>query len=92
MTKKFKENLKTAVFSSKYVMKLDSPIVYVAHHADGTWEFWGKEVIDESEVVVVSLENIIKIDPTVLEIADLPVEFNAVRDSKTSPWRLVSKN
>ncbi len=90
--KQFKESLDTAVLTSKYVLSGSSPIVYIAHHEDGTWEFWGEEIIDESEIVVVSLGQIIKIDQAVLEVADLPIEFNAVRESKQKPWTIVSKN
>ena len=92
MIKQFKESLNTAVLTSKYVLSENSPIVFVAHHLDGIWEFWGEEIIDESEIVVVSLGSIIEIDPSVLEISDLPIEFNAVRESKQKPWTSVSKN
>ena len=89
---KFNESLNTAVFTSSYVITGRSPIVYVAHHEDGTWEFWGKEVIDESDIVVVSLRDIIEIDSTVLEIAGMSSDFNAVRDSKIAEWRFISKS
>ncbi|MBT2563793.1 hypothetical protein J7E50_21460 [Pedobacter sp. ISL-68] len=92
MIKEFKENLDTAVFTSKYVMTNSSPIVYIAHHEDGAWEFWGDQTINESEIVVVSLQQIIKVDPTILEVSDLPIGFNAIRETKEKPWVLVSKN
>lgn len=92
MSKQFKESLDTVVLTSKYVISGTSPIVYIAHHEDGTWEFWGKEIIDESEIAVVSLRNIIDIDPTVIEVADLPAEFNAVRKTENDKWTIVSKN
>jgi hypothetical protein len=92
MIKSFKENLDTVALTSKYVIQHNSPIVFIAHHEDGIWEFWGKEIIDESEIIVVSLRQIIQIDPTILEVADLPVEFNAIRESKESPWAVVPKN
>jgi hypothetical protein len=92
MIKKFKENLNTVVFTSKYVAVQNSPIVYVAHHEDGTWEFWGDQIIDESEIMLVALEQIIKIDTSILELADLPIEFSAQRKSKESEWILLPKN
>ncbi|HVU99127.1 MAG TPA: hypothetical protein VHE34_28085 [Puia sp.] len=92
MSKKFKENLNTAVFTSDYVLSGSSPIVYIAHHEDGSWEFWSKETISESDVRVVSLQQIIAIDPSVLEVADLPLQFAAVRDDISRPWNLISKN
>jgi len=92
MNKQFNESLNTAVLTSKYVMSRESPIVYIAHHDDGTWEFWGKEIIDEAEIMVVSLGQIIQVDPSVLDVADLPVEFNAIREKEKSPWNIVPKN
>lgn len=90
--KRFKENLNTAVLTSKYVMNENSPIVYIAHHEDGVWEFWGNEKINEEEILVVSLAQIIKIDQTVLEVSDMEINFNAIREAKDKPWRIVSKN
>lgn len=90
--KKFKESLKTIVFTSKYVVMQNSPIVYVAHHEDGAWEFWGEQIIDESEIMLVTLEQIIKKDISILELADLPVEFSAQRKSKDNDWILLPKN
>lgn len=89
-----KENIdfNAPVLTSRYVIAKQSEIVYVAHHEDGTWEFWGKEQIDESEIMVISLKEIIEIDSGVLDVAELPVEFNAVRDGINKPWRIVAKN
>lgn len=92
MKKQFNESFKTIVFTSKYVLSEGSTIVYIAHHDDGIWEFLGKEIVSESEIRLVSLAQIIKIDPTVLEIADMPVEFNAIRESKHFDWKIISKN
>ena len=92
MSKQFQENLNTAVLTSKYVISGKSEIIYIAHHEDGMWEFWGKDQIDESEIVVVALENIINLDPTVLEVADLPRQCNALRESRNDKWIVVSKN
>ena len=91
-SKQFPENLNTAVLTSKYVLARESEIIYIAHHADGMWEFWGKEQIDESEIVVVALSDIINLDPTVLEVADLPNGFNALRESRNDKWKIVGKN
>jgi hypothetical protein len=90
--KKFTESLKTVVFTSKYVINQNSPIVYVAHNNDGTWEFWGEQIIDESEIMLVSLEQIIKRDNSILKLADLPVEFSAARSSKDTDWVILPNN
>ena len=91
MKKQFKESLQSAVFTSKFVIENSSPIVSVIHHEDGTWEFLGKEVITEREIMIVSLNQIIKIDPSLLELTDLPIEFTAVRKSKDNTWELIPR-
>lgn len=92
MSLQFRESLNTAVLTSKYVMSNLSPIVYIAHHEDGVWEFWGEEIVEEADIMVVSLGRIIEIDATVLEIAEMPVEFNAIRGKEERSWNVVPKN
>ncbi|WP_158643722.1 hypothetical protein [Pseudobacter ginsenosidimutans] len=44
-SKKFKEPLNTAVYTTVHVMKEDSPIVLVTHELDGHWQFLGSDRI-----------------------------------------------
>lgn len=37
--------------------------------------------------LLVSLKTIVQIDPTVLEVADLPPGWQATRDTAESPWK-----
>ena len=62
MSKKdFVNNLNTAVFTTKYILNKNSPILYVYHYEeDGAWEFSGMETdINEDDYRVLSLEEII---------------------------------
>lgn len=90
--KKFNISLSTLVITSKDVMIKGNPIVYVSHHEDGSWEFWGKELVDESQIMLVSLEQIINRDKSILELADLPVESSAYKESSEKEWLLLPKN
>jgi hypothetical protein len=85
-------NLNVSVLTSKYVISKTSPIVYVTLHDDGVWEFWSNEIIDESEIMVVSLKQIIDIDDSVTKILDLSVGFVAMRKGKDDNWEIVAKN
>ena len=61
MSKKdFVNNLNTAVFTTKYILNKNSPILYVYHYEeDGAWEFSGMETdINEDDYRVLSLEEI----------------------------------
>lgn len=85
-------NLNVAVLTSKYVVSKVSTIVYVTLHDDGVWEFWSKEEIDESEIMVVSLKQILEIDASIKQILNLSVGFSAVRNDKSDEWQIVAKN
>jgi hypothetical protein len=87
--KLFQESLNTAVFTTKFVIKNKKLITTVYHDSeDGAWEFFSDDLYENYEDVamVVSLEEIINLDNTVLEISDLSLGFKAVRNKKGDKW------
>lgn len=88
--KQFKENLDTAVFTTKYILEKKSPIIHVYHYdEDGAWQFSGQEQIEKDEDFrVVSLEEIIRLDNSVLEVSDLPLGYEAHRKNVDLPWEM----
>ncbi|MDR6513703.1 hypothetical protein [Chryseobacterium camelliae] len=90
MKKQFTEDLNTAVFTTKYILEKVSPILYVFHYEDdGAWQFSGEEEnIDDKDYKVISLEEIIDIDNSILEVADLPLQHMAYRSSINEPWKI----
>jgi hypothetical protein len=87
MKKAFNENMNTAVFTTKSILEKGSPILVVFHYAeDGAWQFSGEEECIESDFKVISLEEMINIDNSILEIADLPLGYFASRKSKNENW------
>jgi len=91
--KSFDEDPNVAVITTKHVLEKASPILFVFHYEDGSWQFSGPEteLLDE-DYRVVSLEEIIQLDPTVLEVADLPYEGEAQRESANSQWTVKSQS
>ena len=88
-TGKFKEADNTAVFTTKFVITDKKEITYVTHEKeDGAWHFFSNDNFDNFEDVakVVGLGEIIKMDATVLEIADMPEGFSAHRKFKGDKW------
>lgn len=84
---KFKESINTAVFTTVYVIEKSSPITNVFHYQDGSWQFSGNEThLEDSDYKVVSLGEILSIDQGLEELADMPIEFSAERDSKKDKW------
>jgi hypothetical protein len=89
--KEFKEPLNTAVFTTKYVTEENKEITYVTHDLeDGAWQFFSEDKFEDFGKVakILSLSQIIKIDKTVLEIADLPLGYYAIRKSKKENWEI----
>jgi hypothetical protein len=58
---------------------------------NGGWQFHNNEPgpLDESDAKVVSLQNMVRLDPSIAELADLPLGWYAQRDSRNSPWKRV---
>ncbi len=85
--KKFDEDLNVAVFTTKHVIDGKDSILFVFHHEeDGFWEFIGKQSVNEEDARIISLEEMIELDPTILDIADLPLGWKAERKNSNSKW------
>jgi hypothetical protein len=41
----------------------------------------------DGDIVVVSLRNVVDLDPSVFLLADLPMGWVAIRESTLMPWR-----
>jgi len=92
--KKFEDTLNTAVFTTRFVVKDKKEITYVTHEIeDGAWQFFSKDDFANFEDVamLVSLDEIIKIDKTILEIADLPLGYIATRQTIKDSWTIQKK-
>ena len=87
--KEFKDPPNTAVFTTKFVIKNNRAITYVAHDEDdGAWQFFSDDEFDiyEDVAMLVGLYEIVGHDPTLLELADLPLGQYATRKNKNDKW------
>ena len=92
--KEFKDGLNTAVFTTIYVVKEKKEITYVTHEMeDGAWQFFSNDDFDKFEDVamIVSLGELIQIDRSVLDIAQLPLGYIATRQSVNDKWKFFKK-
>ena len=84
----FADPKNVAVITLKAIAKGGSPILHVAHDAeDGAWQFLDGSTVSEENASVISLEEITRIDPSVMELADLPLGWYAYRLTANEPWR-----
>ena len=76
-----------AVFTVDTVLAGDEPILHVTHDADDHgWQFLGSSGATMEHAKVVALETIVKLDPSVLLVADMPPGWYAERTSPDEPW------
>ena len=63
------------------------PILLVIHEAGhGGWQFMDGEDVTGQKPRVMPKDELLKIDPTVNEVTDLPVDWEARRSSPSSQW------
>jgi hypothetical protein len=80
------ENL--AVFTLKRIVQGQSPILRVTHDEDdGGWQFLDGGEVTVEEASLVSLRAMTRLDPSVLELTDLPLGWAASRSGPGEPWQ-----
>jgi hypothetical protein len=84
----FEDPPNVAVLSLKQIVFEGQPILHVTHDSDdGSWQFLGAETPNERNAVIISLEEIVRHDSSIKELSDLPLGWEAWRDSKYSDWK-----
>jgi hypothetical protein len=85
-------NKNQAVITTKFVVFKKSPILYVYRDDDGTWQFLGpEENLNEEDASVVSLEEILQLDPTLEKILNININCEARRRDINSEWIILDK-
>ncbi|MFT3685755.1 MAG: hypothetical protein QM783_12665 [Phycisphaerales bacterium] len=84
----FQDAPNTAVITVRRVLSREDPITLVSHDDDG-WQFLntgGRRDPDMSDAAVVGLEEIVRLDPTIMQLAGMPVGWKVQRRNATSDW------
>ena len=77
-----------AVLVTREVLDHKEPILLVTHDAgDEGWQFVGSSDGSLENGRVIALHEAVELDPSVLQLADMPVGWHALRDSPEHPWR-----
>lgn len=88
MSWKFQDAQNVAVITSKHIIDGSAWIAYASHDEDdGGWQFHTKNPLTENDAAVVSLKNIVEIDNSVEDLADLPLGWFAWREGEKEPWQ-----
>jgi hypothetical protein len=71
----------------RQVMDGSEPILLVSHDEDDhSWQFIGSSDASMADAMLVALEEVVKVDPTVLEVADLQPGWQALREAVGGQW------
>ena len=74
-------------FTTTHVLEQKHAITHVYHdEEDHGWQFHYSGPKDMSDAVLVALHQIVEYDPSVLEVADLPPGWVAIREKPGAPW------
>ena len=87
---KFYEDRNLGVFTTQETLD-GKPILWVYHNDDGDWQFHSEENPNLDNAKLVSLENIVKLDPTLNEIYYLNFGQSATRETSKSEWEVIDK-
>jgi hypothetical protein len=76
-----------ASFVTREVMDREEPILLVTHDSDDHgWQFIGSSDGTPENARIIALHEAVALDPSVVELADLPPGWHAQRDAVGEPW------
>lgn len=82
----FNDAPNTVTFVTRHVFS-GSPICYAYHDwEDGCWQFLPDRITEKADAMLVSLEEVYKVDPSIGGLADLPHGWMAHRKNTSAPW------
>lgn len=83
----FEDAPNVACFTVRSIMSGAAPILQVFHDEDdGAWQMLPGSGADASEAMIVGLGQLVQVDQTLVELANLPLGWVARRERKNSPW------
>ena len=83
----FAEPKNVAVLTTCSIVELRAPILHVTHDKDdGMWQFHSGQDVALGQAMVVALSEVLALDASIAELADLPLGAKADRESSAKPW------
>lgn len=78
---KFLDSKDTMVITTKQILKNNAKITLVSHDKeDGMWQFLDSNDLNVNNAQIVSIEEIVNIDKSLMNLNNLPLGWFAVRD------------
>ena len=84
----FDQGPNVAVITSTHITKDRLPILLVTHYEDDhSWGFQSGNPVTTKDAQIVGMKEIINLDPSVKEIADLLPGWSATREDVGKEWK-----
>lgn len=90
---KLKEEQKNkSVLTTSYVLTNGSPVIFVLYDEDGDWQLFGEEdVTDDEDAYLVSVDEILEMEPALRKLPDLQPGQAATREKDNTRWFIVEE-
>ena len=76
-----------ATYTTVNVLEGSDPILLVCHDADdGAWQFLCGKTNNVKDARVIGLDCAVRLDPSLAQLADLPLGWHAWRGAPDEPW------
>lgn len=84
---KYLEPDNLAIFTTKFVLNLERPILEVYHETDGDWQFLCGTTNEGADLKLICLKDIVKLDNSVNELFNLGFGEYAWRQNRDDKWK-----
>ncbi len=84
----FNDSEEMEVITLLRILRGESLIRLVSHDEDGDWQFLDGEHVFEEDAALLHLGDMVRFDPTLRALADLPVGSYAWRRKLLDPWHI----
>lgn len=81
-----KDSPNIAIVTTTDILIKEQPILLVIHDSDNDWYFLTSEPSEKTEQTFIAESQVFAIDPSLKSLSDLPVGWEAKRDTPTSAW------
>ena len=77
----------TEAITNKTIINDGAPILHVYHDINNHgWHFLGIEDVDDNDIVLITMEEIVELDPSVEEVAHIEPGWHAWRSEIGDEW------
>ena len=85
----FQDPPSTIVVTQRRVIEKKDPILFALHDKEGDWQFLANEKSRVDQVVELSFSDLIALDSSVAQVAQLKRGWKAWRTDYKSPWNIL---